>query len=62
MLEYIDGSECIVQPFNDSYEPMRNIGLINGALACDTSDGNTYLLMINQAMDFRETCCKPGTC
>ena len=34
---------------------MDKIGIINGALAYDTGDGETYILILNQALDFRNT-------
>ena len=52
VLEYIDGRECVVQPFNDGYKPIKNIGIVNGALAYDVGNGETYILLLNQALDF----------
>lgn len=47
VLEYVDGRECIVQPFNDGYKPIKNIGIVNGALAYDVGNGETYILLLN---------------
>ena len=55
VLEYINGRECVVQPFNDGYKPVKNIGIINGALAYDVGNGETYILLLNQALDFRDS-------
>ena len=35
----IDGSECTVHAFNDSYSPMHGVKTANGAIAVDSSDG-----------------------
>lgn len=32
VIEYVDGKLCDVYPFNDSYDPMSDIGVINGEL------------------------------
>ena len=55
ILEQIDGIQCTVKPFNDSYKPMENVKIINGALAYDDDHGNTFILLLNQAMDFTAT-------
>ena len=36
VLEHVQGRECIVHPFYDSYKPIERISIINGALAYDT--------------------------
>jgi hypothetical protein len=46
---------CQVQPFNDSYQPMQNIKTVNANFAYDTPDGRTYIIEVNQALDFTST-------
>jgi hypothetical protein len=49
------GRTCNVQPFNDSYAPMKDICTVNACVAHDTKDGRTFILEINQALDFTDT-------
>lgn len=55
VLEVIDGQTCSVRPFNDSYKAMENGQTVNAAFAAETTDGETVILRINQALDFRHT-------
>ena len=55
VVEILEGDTCSVQPFNDSYSPMTGIRIVNGCVAYDTIDGQTYILDINQALDLTET-------
>ena len=52
ILEVYEGQICNVMPFNDSYTPMKNIRTVNAAFAYDSDDGQTYILQVNQALDF----------
>ena len=55
ILEVYEGQMCNVMPFNDSYTPMKNIRTVNAAFAYDSEDGQTYILHVNQALDFSQT-------
>ena len=55
ILEILENQTCSVYPFNDSYAPMTNINVVNGAFALDLADGSTIILKINQALDFSST-------
>jgi len=55
ILEYIEGQSFTVKPFNDAYSPMKNVRMVNAALALDTDDGMTVILHINQCLDFSDT-------
>ena len=55
ILEILENQSCSVYPFNDSYEPMTDINVVNGAFALDLHDGSTIILKINQALDFSST-------
>ena len=55
ILEIFEGRSCNVQPFNDSYQPMQNIMTANAAFAYDTDDGQTFILEVNQALDFTDS-------
>ena len=50
--EVYHGKVCNVFPFNDSYEPIENIATVNAAFAYDTDDGETYIIELNQCLDF----------
>ena len=55
ILEVVEGQSSTVHPFNDSYEPMKNIATVNAAIACDTEDGRTYIVHLNQCLDFTQS-------
>ena len=55
ILEVYHGKVCNVFPFNDSYEPIKNVHTVNAAFAYDTDDGHTYIIEINQCLDFSDT-------
>ena len=55
VLEVYQGKTCNVFPFNDSYDPIKNINTVNAAFAYDTGEGQTYILELNQCLDFSET-------
>ena len=50
--EYITGRQCTVKPFNDSYEPKQKVGIVNCAYVYDTDTGQTYILQVNNMLDF----------
>ena len=52
-MKHVQGRECIVHQFHDSYNPIDNISIINGALAYYIGIGESYILILNQALDFR---------
>ena len=39
-----------VYPYNDSYAPIENVPIVTGATAVDHPDGNTYILVFNEAL------------
>ena len=55
ILETFTGRVFNVKPFNDSYESMKNIQTVNAAFAYDADNGQTYILEVNQALDFTKT-------
>ena len=38
----IDGLECTVHAFNDSFSPLLGVKTVNGAIAVDSLDGQLY--------------------
>ena len=40
ILSYIDGVEFNVAPYHPDFTPMKRIGMINGAVVVDKSDGS----------------------
>jgi len=55
VIEIIDGQTSIVRPFNDKYQPMINVKTVNAAFAVDIKNGGTYIIRINQCLDFRSS-------
>ena len=55
VLEHVQGRECIIHSFHDSYKHIDKISIINGVLAYDIGTGESYILILNQALDFRHT-------
>ena len=55
ILETLEGQYCTVYPFNESYSPMQKVETVNAALAVDTKAGPTYVLRVNQALNFTST-------
>ena len=53
--EVFHGKTCNVLPFNDSYDAMTNIQTVNASFAFDSIDGRTYILNVNQGLDFTTT-------
>jgi hypothetical protein len=51
-MEVFHGSLCNVHPFHDSYTPIEGIRTVNAAFAHDTADGRTFILNMNQCLDF----------
>ena len=43
-----------MHPFHDGYSPKRNVKLVNVAYAYDASNGRTYILIVNQCLDFTD--------
>ena len=52
IFEIYEGQLGNVMPFNDSYTPMHNICTVNAVFAYDSDDSNTYILNVNQGLDF----------
>ncbi len=52
ILERYEGKSCTVYPFNDTMSPMKNISTVNAAYAYDSTDGRTFILQLNQSLDF----------
>ena len=55
ILEVYEGHLCNVLPFNYHYTPLRDIKTVDAAFAYDSDDGDTYILNVNQALDFSES-------
>jgi len=55
ILEVFHGKTCNVLPFNDSYKAMTGIQTVNAAFAFDSEDGRTYVLYLNQCLNFTAT-------
>ena len=39
-----------VYPYSDSYEPLENVHIVTGATAYDHPNGDTYILIFNEAL------------
>ena len=55
ILEVIEGQTSIVRPFNDKYQPIINVQTVNAAFAVDVANGGTYIVHLNQCLDFRSS-------
>ena len=55
ILRVHENRTCLVRPFNDSYEPMRDVKLVDAAFKCRDEYGKQYILLVNQALDFTNT-------
>ena len=55
IISHRDNIVCSVQPFNDSYKPINNVHMIDGAFAIDSGDGNSAVIHVNNALDFTDT-------
>ena len=45
----------MVHPFNDGYDPISGVNITNADFAVDVNNGSTYILQVNQALDFLST-------
>ena len=55
ILEYIDGATYNVAPFHGSYKPIQEINMVNGAVAVDTKEGKSYILELNNFLNFTDS-------
>lgn len=55
ILEVVEGQSCTVRPFNDSYKPIQNVQTVNAAFAVQDIHGHSYILVVNQALNFANT-------
>ena len=55
VLEYIEGHTCTVHPYHDGYDPKTGIQICNAAFAYDDPNGETYILRLNQCLDFTDS-------
>ena len=52
VIEQIEGKKCTVHAFNDTYAPKKDVKVCNVAFAFDTVDGKTYVIKVNQCLNF----------
>ena len=52
IVEYISGKRCTVHAYNETYAPKEDVKLCNVLFSFDTTDGKTYLLRVNQCLNF----------
>ena len=55
ILTQSEGKSCTVRPFNDSYDPMTGINIVDALVKYQSIDGDEYILEINQCLDFTDT-------
>ena len=55
VLEVIKGQTSIVRPFNDKYKPLLHVQTVNAAFAVDAINGDTYILHVNQCLNFKSS-------
>ena len=44
-----------MKPFNDSYAPIENVQTVHVAFALDTDEGETCIIRLNNALNFRQS-------
>ena len=47
IIENIHGQTCTVHPFDDSYNPKKDVKVCNEAFTCDQMNGRTLILIVN---------------
>ena len=50
-----DGRTCTVYPFNDSYDGMENVNIVNVLYKYENTEGDQYILEVNQCLNFSDT-------
>ena len=55
ILEYIDGKSYTVSPFLNTYQPKKDVHMINGVVAVNNDDGSGYILELNNFLDFTDS-------
>ena len=56
IMSYVDGVEFNVAPYHPDYAPMKRVGMINGIVAVDKSDGSGgYILQLNNFLNFTDS-------
>ena len=51
----VEGRTCAVHPFNESYKAMTGIEVVNVLFKYEDTDGEQYILEVNQCLNFTET-------
>ena len=49
ILRVYENRSCLVKPFNDAYEPMKNIRMVDAAFKTRDNFGKIYIFIVNQA-------------
>ena len=52
IIDHVVGQSCTVHPFHESYSPKQNVQVCNAAFAFDHNNGETFILRLNQCLDF----------
>ena len=47
-----EGKACTVRPFNDNYDPMMNIDIVDVAYKYESIEGDEYILEVHQCLNF----------
>ena len=55
ILAQIEGRTCSVHPFNESYQAMTGVNIVNVAYKYENCDGEQYVLEVNQSLNFTDT-------
>ena len=55
IISQYDGYKCTVHPFNDSYNAMEGINIVNVLFKYQNVEGGEFILELNQCLDFTET-------
>ena len=55
ILTQSEGKTCTVRPFNDSYDPMIGINIVDVLFKYESIDGEQFILEVNQCLNFTDT-------
>jgi hypothetical protein len=62
LLRVHDGKVCQVMPFNDGYKPLKDVRIIDTAFKYILDTDEPIIIVINQALDFRDSMTNFFTC
>ena len=62
VLAHIEGRMCAVHPFNDSYQAMTGVNIINVVYKYENDEEEQFILEVNQCLNFIDTMTQSTLC